>query len=315
MVSGSGIRWLAPQPYIRFFSERLTVFESRRDEYNLVFIGSSHLRSAIDPLLFDRLTAEAGYPCNSFNFSLRGIQLPEMLHLLRRIRSLRPANLDWVVLEPRTWTYIRTVNIKHQRLVYFHDIPSTVMALQSAYHQADSPADRFTACRIHLQQFGYRLTNQGLARSLITGLYHGNSPARAELLQQVLSRQGYNPRKGRIFNLANRRFYEEDVRAFASGYRKTPLPPEYTALLARLVREVEALGARPVFLFPPVIGAPFELELPVDMVRLDDVERYPELFAIENRYDMEHMNTTGAELTTTAAAEAFLGIAKGKDER
>ncbi len=320
LVSVNGIRWLTPEPYIRFFSERLTVFESQKDEYNLVFIGSSHLRSGIDPLLFDRLTAEAGYPCKSFNFSMRGIQLPEMLHLLRRIRTLRPADLKWVVLEPRTWTYIRTVNIKHRRLVYFHDVPSTLMALRGAYHQAKSRADRFPACRIHLQQFGYRLTNQGLARSLITNLYHGNSPARAELLQQVVTHQGYNPRKGCTFNLANSRFYEENVQTFASNYRKSPLKPELAELLARLLCEIEAMGAKPIFLFPPIMGSPYELELPadspaVDIVRLDDVERYPELFALENRWDMEHMNTIGAELTTTAAAEAFLGIANGKDER
>jgi hypothetical protein len=63
---------------------------------------------------------------------------------------------------------------------------------------------------------------------------------------------------------------------------------------------------------------PQDLVLPphgpaVDIIRLDDRERYPELFDMNNRLEESHLNDRGAQLATTAAAEAFLRIAHGQE--
>lgn len=320
MFSAAGIRWLAPDQYVHRFTERLSVFDSQKDDIDLIFIGSSHYRSGIDPLLFDRMTAKAGCPTNSFSFSLPGLHLPEMLHVLQRIRSLGPSGLKWVVLEPRMMVHFGEENSRKQRLIYYHDVPATLMALTSIQHQDEPAEGRFPHYRRHIEQFGYRQTNQGLVRSLITDLYKRNAPARTDEIQHVVSGKGYNPRDGHRLSLSRRRNYEEKVRVFSATYRQSPLKPQLADQLAKLTREIEAMGARTIFLFPPTVDYPFELQLPmggppVDQIRLDEVEHHPELFALENRWDQGHMNTAGASLTTAAAAEAFIRIASGKDER
>ena len=319
-VSTIGVRWLAPEPNAWFFSERMTTFESQKDDYTVVFVGSSHYRSAIDPRLFDRLTAEAGRPARSFSFSMPGIRLPETDYVIRRIRALKPANLKWVVIEPWMIVQLNEFNLRKRRLIYYHDLLATLMALRCIHHQPEPKYGRLVHYQRHIQHFVYRQTNQGLALSLVGDFYQGDSPARTRLLQKVTSGLGYAKREGSGFNQAERIKYQKKIQELPSIFRKSTLEPELAKLLVIILREVEAMGARPIFLFAPSTATPYELILPDDapateIVRLDDIERYPELFALESRWDMGHTNHQGAQLATAAAAEEFLRISAGKDGR
>jgi len=317
-ASLEGIRLLTPRPYVPNVSERLAVFEAGKDDYTVLFIGSSQYLNGIDPGTFDRLTAEAGFPTTTFNFSLRGMQLPEAHYLLRRIRAMEPANLEWVVLEPRTMATFPSANRKTRRLVYFHDLPATVMALRCLQHKKAPHGGRTRYYRMHLEQFGLRQTNQGLLQSMITDLYHGDAPARKRRLAEVKADEGYVPRHGHSFNMKNLKYYKEDLRQYGEEYRTSPLKPMLAEQLDRLLREVEGMGARPFFLFAPSMRDPEDLVLPpdapaVDIIRLDDPERHPELFDMNNRHEHNHLNHQGAQLTTAAAAEAILGIVHGQE--
>lgn len=312
------IRRLAPEPSTWFFSERMTTFAAEKDEYNVVFVGSSHYRSALDPALFDQLTAEADRPMKSFNFGLPGIRLHEINYVVRRIGELEPANLDWVFIEPWFQVQLKEANLKKHRLIYYHDPTATLLALRCIRHQPPPKEGRLHHYQQILQHSAYWQTNQGLALSLIRDFYQGNSPARTRLMNRVTEGRGYYKREGSSFYQAEQQRYEKQVAELPSLFRQEPLEPEVARLLTPTLREVEAMGARPVILFGPSVSTPFDLVLPdeaphADIVRLDDIGRYPELFALKNRWDMGHLNNRGARLATRATAEAFLEIATGKE--
>ncbi len=105
------------------------------------------------------------------------------------------------------------------------------------------------------------------------------------------------------------------MRKFPSQYRQETLEPELARLLVPMLHKVEAMGARPILLLGPTMSTSANLVLPSDapdtpINRLEDIRRYPQLFALESRWDSGHTNHKGGQLTTAAAAHAFLQIAR-----
>jgi hypothetical protein len=47
-------------------------------------------------------------------------------------------------------------------------------------------------------------------------------------------------------------------------------------------------------------------------VRLDQPQRFPDLFAFEARYDFNHLNALGAERFTRHLADAWLALPTGR---
>jgi hypothetical protein len=312
-ASSAVIRQWAPEPNVVYYSERMAAFAPDKDDYTVLFVGSSRFRSAIDPALFDTLTSGAGHPTRSFNFGLPGLRLQELDYVVRQIRDLKPAALEWVFIEPWFKVNLKPANLKKRRVIHYHDLPATLLALRTIRHLPPTGFGRLYHSRQILQHFAYRETNQGLALSLIGDFYRGGSPARVELMQRVAEGRGYYKREGSTLHGAERRRYEGLVAEWPSIYRRQPLAPDVAHQLAPTIRQVETTGARPVILFAPSTAIPFELVLPGEaaapIIRLDDIDRHPELFAREHRWDVEHTNHRGAQLTTTALADAFLQLA------
>ena len=89
-----------------------------------------------------------------------------------------------------------------------------------------------------------------------------------------------------------------------------PGNPAGAVALRRLLEKIARTGATPVLVIPPRTGAT-RFEPPPDIrqscIHLDfsDPGKYPELFAIENRLDGEHLNAAGALVFSRLVAEHF----------
>ena len=94
-----------------------------------------------------------------------------MNYVIRRIRDLEPARLEWVIFEPWIQLQLKENNLLKRRLIYYHDLPATLLALRGIHRQARPEEGRLVHYRRILQHFACRATNQGLALSLITDLY------------------------------------------------------------------------------------------------------------------------------------------------
>src|SRR4051812_12025023 len=93
------IHAIRPFPDIPKLAAKLRYFRTHKDEFDTIFIGSSHVYRGIVPKTFDRVTEEAAVPTHSFNFGLDGMQPPESLYFLDQVLLTKPARLKWVFVE------------------------------------------------------------------------------------------------------------------------------------------------------------------------------------------------------------------------
>jgi hypothetical protein len=90
-------------------------------------------------------------------------------------------------------------------------------------------------------------------------------------------------------------------------------PNPFTSRLLALIEQAKKKGIRLVFVFPPLadlrginFAYPVWLALPPNnRLDLSDPQRYPELYEYSNLFDLEHVNSTGAQWFTRYLAEAY----------
>lgn len=85
-------------------SPRWLWFEQHKDNFDIVFIGSSRFYHGISPRLFDRVAAEAGHHWRSFNLGVDKMRPATSLALARRVLDLQPRKLKYLFFELQTRT-------------------------------------------------------------------------------------------------------------------------------------------------------------------------------------------------------------------
>lgn len=99
------------------------------------------------------------------------------------------------------------------------------------------------------------------------------------------------------------------------------LRPEKPQFLSSLARAIEAAGAVPVFLIPPRLAADLDLIATYEagyiphLIAFNDPSAYPELHAIERRFDIAHLDTEGAWLYTRHIADRFRRLVLTEGDR
>ncbi len=143
---------------------KFAYFAAHKDEYDLVFVGSSRVLNQLSPKTFDSQMASAGRPCRSFNLGFAGMFLPECSFLIDQVRALHPSRLRAMVVElsnpaPRH-------DAEHpltERDIYWHHFAPTLLAVSAVWTDPDSlatswertvqvwlQAATFTRCIVHL---------------------------------------------------------------------------------------------------------------------------------------------------------------------
>jgi hypothetical protein len=93
-----------------------------------------------------------------------------------------------------------------------------------------------------------------------------------------------------------------------------PLPPLPQENLDRMLKLVRATGAEPVLFICPTTTPLKFLPKNSDVRLLDfsDEKRWPELFQIDHRLDVGHMNTVGSEIFSRELAEEWIRQTGGR---
>ena len=116
---------------------KIDAFLDNKDDYNILFFGSSTFYRGIIPERFDAELASRGLDSRSLNLSLPGMRTHEMNEFLRRMLETRPEGLEWVVVELSEWlqppwrsrsgAFERPRrNLFTQREIAWHDFSETV---------------------------------------------------------------------------------------------------------------------------------------------------------------------------------------------
>jgi hypothetical protein len=295
---------LAPFPEVQGIGIKYRHFREHRDEFDVLFLGSSRFYHQIIPAQFD---AAVGH-VRSFNFGYDGMWPPESYYLLRRLLALRPARLKWVVIDLMDInTQLDERNNSTLRMAYWHDLRHTALAFRD-----------ILASRFHWYQKRDQLLAHGrLCVGQVLNLGRGADLARQWLAPKPPRKEpyawevnaGFEPEPDRLLQGQALSDYQTAVRMLAKGIAPAPVRPVFREALRELIADVRRAKAEPIFVIAPTINRAENFTGIPDgaaVIPLNDPAEYPELFDEAKHYDAWHLNAEGAVDFTAILARKFL---------
>lgn len=331
----AGLRALTPYPDDYGLGAKLEHFAEHRDEFDLVYLGSSRVYRSFVPELVDAELAARGHALRSFNLGVAGMGDFEADWLLREVLAMEPERLRRVVLEvPLYSPELFEANAHSARVIAWHDFEGTLGALEATELLAG--ASRHELLRLHLELWARRALHLGQGRRLIARALgddrerarHGLSremlgAARGYLALEDTPGEEYARRRGEF--LAQPQEHARRVERIPVDRRLRPGLGSYPlGLLAERVASLRAAGIEPIFVAVPGARARATVYSLVDEGRVEglldfnDPARYPELFTPESRFDRNHLTRESAarfSRTFAAALARRLDAAAAEDER
>jgi hypothetical protein len=241
---------------------------------------------------------------------MRAFETDRLLRLLLRRAGGR---LRYVVLErgdfdprPRPW------EADTERSVAWHTARQSAAAIAASWRLELPQGERVALIGSHAGQFLQRHLNYGAGPRLLRSLSRQGSADAAAWVASGGFR-GLEEESARVHRQRRRRFLEHAAsfrRTVADNSRRPrPRSAVTRASLAALVeqgRRVREAGPEPVLLIGPNDGRLRGVEVDTGgllLLNFDDPVRFPELFAVELRYDSSHLTTAGAALYSRLLAD------------
>ncbi len=309
---------------------QLRYIEEHKNDYDVLFFGSSRTYASLVPRRFDAEMAALGFPMRSFSSAMNGMLSHETDMTIKSVLATKPERLRWVVVEMSYWTGHVNPDRKFlaiPRLIFWHDLPNTMAAMRSTYLYY-RPASRKNAVLLtHLLQFGMRATALGRGPQALSRLMEalgGSSPYPPWLIERIEKDQGYQEPGWKVpfskpcgadANADQKKFYEKQTLNLTINNKN---PGDISNFNVKAVKaqsaRIRKAGMVPVYYIPPTIRATPDLfalkrhGIVEHLLAFNDPEAYPEVYKPENRVDCDHLATSGAELLTTAFARKFSSL-------
>ena len=324
----AGLNALLPFPEVDVVSAELRFFKEHQDEFNTVFIGSSHIHHQISPAIFDRIMNEAGHPTRSFNFGINGMFPPESGYVLERLLSAKPRHLKWVFIELDELETRRFPQAEaSRRSLYWHDWKRTSLVLRRVIDTV-RPGDGLSFSRklgavlapgpgeldardrffFHSGLFAKNFTNIGRKIDLAWWSSHlGKQGAPPRELGP--DKDGFVP-QSRTMSAEETIAYETGLKDAVASVEFRFVSPATEQAYRQWAEEVRKIGATPVFLVPPKatqvkLGFPPESGITENVLLFNDAVAYPQFYRHEMRVDADHLNGVAAEEFTELVARKF----------
>jgi len=305
---------LLPPPEVGDVSPKLRFFAAHKDEFETVFVGSSHIHYGVSPSAFDEVLARAGIPNRSFNLGADAMYPPERFYVLEQILAMKPRKLKRLFLEMEdieTWPDDQV----SQRAVYWHDWSRTWIILRKILDMG-VPEPRRRKLRAvrrerepiaaHLTLLARNVCNVGRAFDLSESFGYDDAEPGWELGPKL---DGYIPLATTISGDKALAFEKELAHERSVRLEDVVLDRYAAEAYRHYARQIHNAGATPVFLVSPVhpqVPSKFPGLSPCLLLAYNDPTRYPDLYRSEARMDENHLNPTGADKFTRLIAEDFL---------
>lgn len=303
---------------------KFNYFAEHKQEYNVIFLGSSRTYRQIIPSLFDQSMGEKGYKIKSFNFGIPSLYLPEAHFYLQRILELKPNNVKWIFVE-----YIDRITVvpehKHtEREKYWHTPKQTFLLSQAVWNSSSNLLNKLEIIYRHLSVSVHRMFRTGKGVKLIDVIIHGNRLSQKTNIERSLLGDLYdgyfplddeksdNMKQRRVKFLDNLDQYNIAVESLSlerKNYQPSKIKPSYFPLW--IAQKIEFFQANPIFIVPP--SRSFRKDL-IDMKQneyistlfdFNDPINYPDLYKTDYRFDKGHLNEKGAKIYTELIANKF----------
>ena len=294
-------------------------FAAHKDDFDLLFFGSSRTFRGFDPALFDGELARSGIATRSFNFGLPGSRAVEVQHLLGRVAALEPRNVRYCLVDPEGLSALPDHrNFRARAVIDWHDLEMTGLVTRYVLESERDEIRKAELVWAHWTSCALNLTNVGRGLGWVDR-WLGRRPPADFVAETVGERgDGYSPlgEEGAELGRRGRRFKSkrvDDYLARLDEFRQLKVsrwPPSEAAiaLYRRIERHASELGATTIFVTQPALYLQEDLIKAhargdvAHLLRYDDPALVPEVYAPENRYDDTHLNEQGARLFTERLA-------------
>ncbi len=311
-LTAAVLRPFAERLHVPQVTEGLDFLAADRDEFDTLFVGSSRIRRQVSPRVFDARMRALGHPTHSLNLGIDAMTFPELSYFFDQILAARPSGISRVIFDVNPIRRkIDPGNDEHSlRAIYWHDWEHTAQACEALWHDYGvaplAVAERMRVFGLHLRMFAVRGSligrgTPGLQRRLYA------APAEASAADMGPEGDGFFPVAGSMDGPAAAEYLRFQRSLPPPDARPVHRDPLHDRALRELAAKVRRAGARPIFLISPT-PAKTRPSVPrgVTVLEFDDPAAVPTLFAAENRYDANHLNTAGALRYSAMVAEALV---------
>ncbi len=324
----AGLRALTPLPEEFGLRAKFDWFAEHKDEFDVLFLGSSRVFRGIDPRIVDAELAAEGVPLRTFNFGVGGLRRFEACYVMHRLLELGPARLSTVVVEAEPWEPSTEflMNTWSSRMVAWHDLEHTRLALVSVMAEDAPLAARIRKGWTHVQLFAMRLHVMGQGSRIVLDLLGRsrdpwNRSMSADEIARAAGYQAYEEIADAPVNAwqeAIAKDAEWPAKVMGHVARENDAAPDLArynfAALRAQVGAIRAAGAEWIALsMPGNEGGPDDAALHArgDVPRYLDFNRpgrYPEYWTPQARFDDLHLSRSGAQEFSRALAQALVPL-------
>lgn len=299
-------------------NEHLNYLLAHKNDFNILFVGSSITRGNIDSIRFQERLREAGYDARVFSIGMGAADMHQIDWALKAFLRRRPANLRYVFVELRPYELEVTGGYEFTPpKIRWHDPWQTLSALRTVEVSDETPYHKEQARRRHITHFVLKYLPVG---RLLKPREEEDLGGFVPELHGYIPYDEQSERRLSQFRafLAEGELYERLVlRKRLHLYEPSPLEHYNLEAFRGQVNAIRKAGAIPVYWTGPSIHD-YDFanalrqagELP-HYFFFDDAEKYPFLFDISMRLDKTHLNNQGTRIFTDIFANLFLESGKG----
>lgn len=303
-----------------------------KDDYNLMFFGSSKTFHQIDPVLFDSIVSK-DMEVHSFNYGIQNLLPPESFYLYENLLKEDSLHFKYVLMELNWFPNIKYKNLHTRRNFYWLNNDNYVYTINSAINSRIPLPYKVWTVGTRSVNYIDKTFNIGIVNEIFN--YHAQENDETALTLDVLKdNKGFLPvnrdsaAKGKNSYFLSERYrkeIEEVKRASSVSFAKYEDVENfdyyneiYFEKINHLIKLSEDRGIHLIFTMPPQWKSyqydeliPLFEQIPENhKIQFADSRKYPELFKKENLFDADHVNEQGSRILTKLIAEKFRIIVK-----
>lgn len=307
------------------FALKLDLAASEEAFPNCVFVGSSRTAYHANPQVLENVLAESGSPMTAYNLGYpgcRAIELPVVLANTFRADTQNAIRYVFIQMEDFNREYNDSMT-RSKRAIRAHDLNSIAILTKHYFDNDDlSLLQQLQFTMRRLSMFWRLQSNLGFGGDALDDWIQGGSREDSMLRRRVARYdKGYRalvreemPKHPGVRAIENILQSQPELSQLPEGRRNKFADSDASRQLIRKVCQmVRSHGAIPVFVETPpnrnesVFAAYREGEIE-HMIELNNDQKFPELYSVENYFDFGHLNAEGSEMYSQSLALEFVKI-------
>jgi hypothetical protein len=289
------------------------------ENFNTVFMGSSHVFRQFETPLFDSLTSSVEQPVKSFNYGIQGLAASELFYLSDHLVKKNPP-IKYLMIELTKITFPDHVNLHTTRIFYWYNYQTYSFTLKAIFDSKNTTFPlKIAIATMHTLGLIDKCLNFGYMGD-INNFYYRKKRVN-DKISSINNYNGFTPRRELLPKQSDINGIRLRGKASADQFQKYESNPgllknynkEYLAEINKIINVYSKKGIEVIFVFAPRADKDqYDEVIPLlnqidkqHKIEIADSRKYPEFYSLDNSADQTHLNKNGSRIFTTVLANEF----------